>query len=355
MIVSVTEVASYKRCRRQWTINSRNRWGLTRLVPSRPLGLGTLVHAALGDWLELYKKGESMPEQGLAYLFLGHAQEAIDEAKSIYARQTGAVLSDSELAPYMEIIQMGFSMMNNYQKRWGRPVPDDFEVVSTEQRFQVPIPGTLHDREWVWEPADAGASSDIPQVRSKGWMVERVLDQPGYHYLEGRLDGILQRRADGKLFTLEHKTYGQRPREDVLFAQDQFMGYHWGLLQLAAEMDLDPALVAGVAYDGLWKRAAPPKSVDGHIGTLQDLFARRLITRPAQEIIEYEAFLAQIVTEMANNPFPYINRTSDGSCFWACSDNQLCLGMSRGEDTDHRLRTEYRVKPPDEEDEKDRG
>lgn len=357
MIVSTTERGSAKRCRRQWNINSRNRWGLTRIVAPGPLALGTLCHSTLGLWIDMTKRHQELvaasadsdrvmamllPEGALADMFLQYARDTVNEARAVYERQVGAPMSDSELAPLYESVTQGQAMMQNYQAYWKRPVPNDFDIIATEQRCTVPIPGSLHTQEWVMVQPD-------PVAHPYVWEPElRKYSSPRWHYLEGKLDAILRERRTGRLFVLEHKTYGQRPREDVLFTNDQFLSYHWILLQLAAEMGFNMRDVAGVAYDGLWKRAAPPKLVDGHKGMLADLFVRRLITRPAQELVEFEQMLLLEVMELANNPPIYLNRTSDGSCFWGCSDNQLCLAMSRGEDVEYTLRSQYKRKEPDE-------
>jgi PD-(D/E)XK nuclease superfamily len=342
MIISVTERGSYKRCRRQWMINSRNRWGMTRIVAPSPLALGTLIHSTLGIWLDMYKADTPLPSGGLADLFLQYANKTIADARQTYERQTGMPMSDGELAPLYESVLQGRCMMDNYQARWGQPIPDGFEIISTEQRCVVPIPGTEHRKEIVWVPDVAPAG--VPFAWRAKVMRYR---KPRLHYLEGKLDAIIREKRSGRLYVLEHKSYGQRPREDVLFSNDQFLAYHWLLLVVAGLMGLDVTKVAGVAYDGLWKRASPPKVVDGHPGTLMDLFCRRLITRPHQELVEFEDMLASEVLEMANDPPIYLNRTADGSCFWGCSDNQLCLAMSRGEDYAHMLRSQYRPKDPD--------
>lgn len=359
MIVSTTERGSYKRCRRQWLINSRNRWGLTKIVGPNPLVLGTLVHDTLGIWLEMRKKYDELaegspealalvlPQGALGDLFLQYAKNAIDEARAVYEQQVGAPMDSGELAPLFESVTQGRCMMDNYQERWRQPIPEGFEVISTEQRCVVPIPGTEHTSEWLWVPDSAAASQvDGHPALGRGRMVQVHYSDTRVHYLEGRLDGIIREKKSGRLYVLEHKSYGQRPREDVLFSQDQFLSYHWILLSLVVDMGLDVNSVAGVAYDGLWKRAAPPKTVDGHKGTLHDLFSRRLITRPMQELVEFEQELAAEVMEMAGDPAIYKHRAADGSCAW-CSDNQLCNAMSRGEDSEWLLQTKYKPKNAD--------
>lgn len=310
MIVSVTETGGeYMRCRRRWDLGSRNRQGLTRIVAGDALSLGTLIHAALADWL-------IHPDLRLKDIFTYRANESVETAKSIYTQQVGARPADSELHSLYEATIMGQAMMENYQEHWRTPLPPGFELVSPEQRVQVPIPGTEHTSEWIYDPE----TDKVKFVR---------YEDIRFHYLEGRLDGVI-REIEGpkKLYVLEHKTYSSRPSESSLLMNDQFTGYHYMLERL------ELGSVAGIAYDGLWKRAAPPKKVDNRAGILSDLFIRIKLPRSPLEVTEYEAMLRDKVFEMANNPAIYKNRTWDGSCNW-CDYEKLCTAMTLGEDTEY--------------------
>lgn len=286
MIISVTERAEYRRCRRRWNLGSSNRQGLTKLVPNTALGLGTLIHAALADWLV-------HPDLNLRHVFIFRAKQQVDIVKALYHKQTGRDLTQEELGNLWDAINLGSAMMENYQEHWKTPLPPGFELVSPEQRVQIPIPGTAH-------------------------------------ILEGRLDGII-RELEGKrrLYVLEHKTYSTRPDEETLSINDQFIAYQWMLTKL------DIGDVAGVAYDGLWKRAAPPKKVENRPGELHDLFVRTRLYRTRHELVEFEQQLALEAREMAGAPAIYMNRTWDGSCKWGCEYNTLCFAMSKGDDVDH--------------------
>lgn len=328
MIVSVTERASYKRCKRQWHLSSRNRLNLQPMVPATALALGTFVHSALGAWLV----DSSKPPK---HTFLEAARD--DRAKIIktYAEQNpGLSLDEAKLARIDEATILGYSMMENYELHWKTPLPDDLEVVAQEQRLHIAIPGTEHTEEWVYEDHPA---PEYRNVNHKGMHLVKY-DEPKFHYLQGRLDGIVKKGS--RLYVLEHKTYGARPDERVLRSTDQFVAYQWLLSQMDLGYD-----VAGVAYDGLWKRAAPPKKVDNREGKLSDLFCRLRIEHSHDVLSEFETMLAAEVNEMANNPHPYTNRTSDGSCFWGCSFESLCSAMTHGEDTNYMRKTEYTNKP----------
>lgn len=293
MIFRVTEILNYKRCRRMWDFSSESRQGLAKLVPSAAFNLGTAVHRGLEGWL----RGE---EPVAAYS--KECADTQDKINTIWHRRTGTDIPDSKLAPLLDTVILGAAMMQNYVKRWGAPLPDNYISIKPEQRVMVPIPNTDH-------------------------------------FLSGKMDGILG-DAHGRLFVLDHKTYNARPKKDVIEKAEQFIAYVWMLTKLAPEFNME---VAGLAYDGLWKRAEPPSKVDNRIGTLEDLFLRFLTIPSEEEIEEYENELTVVATEMGSNPYITHHRTTTGSCEWGCSHNELCYATSRGEDTQHILDTDYTV------------
>lgn len=332
MKISPTQIATYMRCRRQWHLTATSRLNLTPIIPGTALTLGSLVHAALQQWtVDWYTetpqtvKGAPIPDvQPPKDAFLRAAQIEQERIVSAYRLANGYNISSDELVKVSDAITMGFNMMDNYERKWKQPLPPDFIPLMMEQQVTIAIPGTMHDVEYVYD-----------DVLDK--MIGVPLAEPEPHYLVCKIDGVLLGTQTGKIYNLERKTYGQRPREEVLRSNSQFLTYDWAMLQLGlrdAQGDLYP--VAGTAYDGMWKRAAPPKG-----STLDDLFCRVLINRPPEELIEYGNMLTAIANEMANNPAIYINRTSDGSCFWGCGMNTLCLAMSRGEDVDYVRATQY--------------
>lgn len=286
MRVSVTELASWRRCRRMWNYASFNRMSLEPIVPQRALQFGTLWHKALEQW----SLNDSLT---LAEHFLLISDEHLTKLREDYKAQIGCYPSPGELEDTYINIELGQAMARNYQKRYHTPLPDGFVLVQPEQTIVVPIPDTPHE-------------------------------------LEGTLDGIA-RDKHGSYYVLEHKTFDKHPPESVLQTSDQFLGYLYILYRLVS-----PAhRVNGILYNGAWKRATPPR---GRV--FDDLFLRMPLNRSIEEIKEYEVQLAQQVTEMANDPPIYINRDRRG-CF-DCNFTRLCISQSRNEDTTPILKHFYK-------------
>lgn len=324
MIFGVTERPEYKRCRRRWDLGSRNRQGLMPIVPDMALGLGTLVHGAFEAWA-----GDS--NTSLEVHFLKYANARIEEVRTAYRENVGTSPTDSDIGSLLEGVVLGRAMMANYQAYWKTLVPDGYEIVANEQRIQVAIPGTEHTSEWLYDRiAQEPVLVKYPDVRM--------------HYLEGRLDQILRNQKTGYLYVRDYKTYSNRPNEEDLFHNDQFIAYTW----IAYQLDIGP--VAGLAYDGIWKRAAVPGKVDGRKGTLSDLFCRIRIERPIDEVQQFEKLLALEAMEMAGNPAIYTNHMWDGSCRWGCKFKDLCYAMDRGEDVEYTKSRKYMIRPQDADD-----
>lgn len=319
MIFGVTERPEYKRCRFRWDMGSRNRQNLTPVVPTMALGLGTICHSAFEMWAK-------EPEVRLEDHFMRASLGEVERAKDAYHSRVGTYPADHELGPLLESVLLGRNMMANYQDYWGSLMPEGYEVVATEQRIQVAIPGTEHQSEWIYEPDTGIVRQHIyPDVR--------------LHYLEGRLDMIMRRVSTGALYVRDYKTYSSRPNEEDLFHNDQFLAYVW----LATQLDIGP--VAGLAYDGIWKRAGIPKKVDNRAGVLADLFCRIRIERPVDELVRFQTLLALEALEMADNPAIYTNHMWDGSCRWGCNYKDVCYATDRGEDADFLKRTRYILRP----------
>lgn len=308
MRISVTERGTFRRCKRLWALTSASMQSLGTIVPRTNLALGKSVHAALAQWL-------IEPDASLPELFLHASAQDLGKIKAAYKSQVGADIGDDELAPYHESLQLGVSMMGNYQTKWGSPLFDGFTIVQAEVQLEIPIPTTDH-------------------------------------MLEARLDGIVRRDATGDLYILEHKTYDARPRAEILQMNDQFLAYIW-----CAER-LNIGKIMGIAYDGMWSRATPPRG-----SMFDDLFLRLIISRPRFEIdmfteqLIYEANDMAALKEMYYDPtnndrdrlaIPYPNRPWMG-----CTDDKmfdpLCTAMSVGDDYRHLLRTRYTKVTPDKE------
>ena len=304
MIFGVTERGTYKRCRRQWYLTSLNHRSLTPIIPRQALQIGTVYHQAQADWI-------TDPSTPLCEHFIKHANNEIERIKQNYLTNVGAPPSDEELEDSFSAMRMGHEMCINYEKHWKTPLPPDFTLVAPEQVIITPIPHSQHSL--VQHEHDC-----IP------CKTRHACD--GQNYLEGTLDSLI-RDDKGYLYILERKTYENRPKLQDLQHNDQFLAYMWITQQLRV------GEVAGIAYDGAWKRETPPRGK-----TLPDLFFREILRRPQVEVYEFERNLIRETNEMSTLPPEFINRRWEGC--WDCSVEPLCTAISRDEDTDFVL-TQY--------------
>jgi hypothetical protein len=260
------------------------------IVPRRSLSMGKMVHAALAQWLQ-------EPEANLAELFAHAAAQDLLDIKTAYKKKVGADIWDTELTDYYEGVNLGVSMMNNYQQKWGTPIFDTFDCLQPEVELTIPIPDTQH-------------------------------------FLKARLDGIIRERKTGDLYILEHKTYSNRPKEHKLEQDDQFLVYIWA----ARQMNLGD--VVGLAYDGMWSRAAPPRG-----STFDDLFTRLLIKRTEYAIesvgerLTHEAVLMEYAASAEHLTMDNYNRRWEG-CH-DCGFEQLCSLQSDGMEWESYMGTNY--------------
>lgn len=293
MIFSISEITSYMRCRALWNYGSTNRMRYSKIIPGVALNLGTAVHTALDEWT--FDKSISP-----VAAYLSKLAYMLDDAKVLYAQHTGGQQpSDEELAPYYDAVKLGTAMVNNYVVYWKQPLPPGFTVVDPEQEIIVEVPGTEH------------------KIKAK--LDELIVDE------------------HGQMFILERKTYSIRPLKGVIEYRPQFKCYVWAARQLLGNK------IAGIAYDGLWKRDHVPKGKK-----LEDLFTRMLIRPNQSELIEFENFLRFITNEMANDPYVYKHWIEESVSFIGCARCEFrtpCTAGSRGQDTDFFLKSQYYKRP----------
>lgn len=330
--ISVTERGSFRRCREAWDEGSLARKSLRPIVGAAALELGSTVHHALADWA-------SNPALSLSDLYAHHAYQALTKAQATYLAQVGAPISDSELAPLLDTFELGKAMLSMYQEYWETPVPQDFEVLSPEQTIFIPIPGTKQHCAHCFGngvlPASAVADAKLMLSGNANINTNTVpcpkCEGLGYtqHRLEATFDGLLRHKVTGAIYILEHKTFGQHPKDEELEHNDQFLAYIWALTKL----DIGP--VGGIAYDGLWKRDHVPKG-----RTMADMFKRTLLHRNAAELAQFEQMLAWEAADMTNPNLPiYHNRTPN--CMWDCMFYKVCDARARGEDVQWVYDTYY--------------
>lgn len=335
MMFSVTEVQSFKRCRRQWNYGSFNGQALTPIIQPKPyLDLGSMVHKALAYWTEKHQSEPDTPIN-LRHVFLTIASQQQQTVIARYTQATGHAPSDEEMGPLLDAIPLGAAMMENYQDYYKEPLPKHLRFCIPEQEIIIPIPGTEHpcpDCNTLVQGMmySEGTPALVPCTTCNGTGMV-------FHHLKARLDALAQDKRSN-IYIVERKTYDKRPDLLLLEASDQFIGYVWTAQQL------DLGSVVGIAYDGLFKRAAP--SSRSVAKTIDDLFVRTIITPAQDEVDEYGRELAETVTDMANNPHIYKNRQWQGC--WDCSFEQLCRAQSQGSDIEFIIRTQYMSRTEDD-------
>jgi hypothetical protein len=332
---SVTERQNAKRCPRLHRLSSKAGRHLGLIIPPVYLSTGSLIHK--GSQLWLLDQSQSYESWVMVA-----ASQLLEKVDARYLKQVGAPISEEEKQPLWDAIDFARVMARNYQTMWGSPLPEGFTLIRPEQRAIVPVPGTEHPCETCW-----GYSAERDWRTTLCNECKGDPDYVAYHYLDGRFDGLIQDAA-GRIHILEHKTYNSRPSEEGLAHNDQFLTYMW----LAIQLNIGD--VAGIAYDGLWRRTEVPKS-----RTFQDLFLRRTILRTRSELLELQRMLPNELNFMARQiaapEDPWINRRWQGcyDCSFAdkvtrsTSRTGLCTAISRNENVAGVLNLYYTERDDD--------
>jgi len=314
MIVSVTEINAWKRCRWYWLHNSFNGLALERAITLPPFALGTMAHASIQFW-------QDHPTATLEQVIMDYDVRALQNTQAIIehykAHMSGIDPSPMELKANLAAMVMGRAMIINYYnyysapQRGGGPLPTGYALIASEQTLTVPIPHTEHCL-YNEPPSASGLSrfgSDHCETCNCGLVFcacrgGHVMDVPAViqacqccidtNYLEGTFDGVVQvpdtNTGELKLYVLEHKTFSRHPTDDGLEHNEQFLRYLW----LATRSGLIPeGEVGGILYNGLWKREKVP---DGRV--MDDMFHRALLDRTPAELDRCTTQLEQVSMEM---------------------------------------------------------
>lgn len=337
---SVTDRGTFRRCRRRWDYSSNMRKNLTNVGSGpEPLELGGLIHRALADWIVIWQEDQNAAqrENMLRSLFAMCAAQRQQEIIESFKERTGRTeIPEGFLDSLHNVVNLGLDMMANYQAFHKSPLPAHMSFASPEQEVLVPVPGTEHRCNSCFRVASENDNSsgvwlkfparkDCEDCNGTGFL---------YHYLSATLDGLTQDEKDW-LYVLEHKTYEQRPKPMDLAMNDQFTGYCWVVRELKI------GKVAGVAYDGMWKRSEPPKYMqrERRAGKMDDLFIRKVLRKSDEELDEWGRNLALEITEMANNPEIYPNVPWQGCS--DCNFQEICYMQMRGEDPSNLIKLKY--------------
>lgn len=322
MKISVTGRGTFKRCAQQYHYYRVEQ--LTPIVTNTAFLTGRLHDETLEQWT-------LDPTINTDDALMENAKRALLSAVTTYKEQTGFNFTTSELQPYWDSVEMARAMMRMYTDYWKSPLPEGYTSIEAQQTIIRPIPGCEHERcKDCYHGAILSVHNDVTGVCSE-------CNGTGYvtHELEGKLDGVIRKDSNNALFVREIKTYGSRPTDDTLSNNDQFLAYLWLLGGI-----VPPTQIAGVAYDGMWKRDHVPKGRQ-----LDDLFLRTILTRSQHEIDMFEKQLA-IEARVMYNATPYTNRRWEG-CY-DCGYKKICDAHWKGDDEDYIRKTFYTIRQRNE-------
>ncbi len=197
MKVDVSEIKTFKACKRQWQLTSRNKFHLRPMITPPAFAFGTIFHEAL------------------AQLYL---DVPLDKVMEMVRRE---MQSDTDAAL--------LAMVPGYYKN---VLPDDLErftVLDIEHHFNI-IPTTSFG-EYLFPL--------IPSTDPKTG--ERIYDANGNPVMEpglticGSIDMIVLDKEEGKIYGFEHKTCKNFRDESYLWLDEQPRVYTWALKKFVEE------------------------------------------------------------------------------------------------------------------------
>lgn len=191
MKVDVSEIKTFKACRRQWQLSSRNRFHMRPIVTPPQFALGTIFHEAL------------------AQMYLG---VSLDKIMEMVRRE---MQTDNDAAL--------LAMIPGYYNKVLPGDLDRFTVLDIEWHFEVPP--TTSDGEYLF-PIEHKVD------KTTG---EYCYDDNGNPIMEpslvicGSVDMIVVDKAEGKIYGFEHKTCKNFRDESYLWMDEQPRVYTWAL------------------------------------------------------------------------------------------------------------------------------
>lgn len=313
--LSHSKVKTWRRCHRAYHYKYTEK--LRKKTKARPLMMGSLIH----EVLELELQGKPFE-----HIFNKYQKEI----RSIFEEERAEFDLDS-VVPNARII------MDGYLKFYKQ---DPVEYLAIEKEVQAElIPGVI---------------------------------------VEGKIDGIVRKKSDGRVFIFERKTCKQMPKEDVRLSDIQSVIYYWLLPASGYRRKLD-----GIMWD--YVRSKPPTVPEllkkgslslANIETTPEVYLEA-IKKHKLKPQDYAEMLKKLELKRSQFfkrvPLPYSNTLRDNivsdlkdtakeiltfgevlkdrnlgrDCSW-CEFYSLCQSELRGLDSDFIRRKEYEVKKREE-------
>lgn len=208
--IHVSDVRSFKTCRRKWNWSSPLRRNLEPVIPYMPFFTGRAIHFALDQY---YTNGTPLTKS---------AGEFIQEERKGMIERTGAMWEKEE-EKVQEQVDLIVGMLEHYDtwvkkqhdQRWS---DDQFQFIVMETEFSVPL------------RTPSGRAS--PRV-----------------YLAGRFDGVVARHDDGSIWLWETKTTRSIDEMTKSLANDEQCGAY-----MYAAQELLGVPITGVVYNLMRKK-----------------------------------------------------------------------------------------------------
>lgn len=207
MKVDVSEIKTFRACKRQWQLSSRNKFHIVPIVAPPQFAFGTIFHEAL------------------AQMYLG---VSLDKVMEMVRRE---MQSDNDAAL--------LAMVPGYYKEVLADDLDRFKVLDIEHHFD--IAPTTSDGEYLFD-----------MVRSKGPDGNYLYDSSGNPMYEpalticGSIDMIVLDKLQNKIYGFEHKTCKNFRDESYLWMDEQPRVYTWALQRYVSAYNAKQ-------YDQWWK------------------------------------------------------------------------------------------------------
>nr|DAJ97127.1 MAG TPA: PD-(D/E)XK nuclease superfamily protein [Caudoviricetes sp.] len=197
MKVDVSEIKTFKTCKRQWQLSSRNKFHMRPIVTPPQFALGTIFH------------------ESLAQLYLGVPYE------KVMAMVRREMQTDNDAAL--------LAMIPGYYKNVLPGDLDRYRVLDIEHHFEIAPKTSDGECLFPLEPMVDKATGEV-QYDANGdpLMVSSLL-------VCGSIDMIVLDEAQNKIYGFEHKTCKSFRDESYLWMDEQPRVYTWALKEYVEE------------------------------------------------------------------------------------------------------------------------
>lgn len=197
MKVDVSEIKTFKTCKRQWQLSSRNKFHMRPIVTPPQFALGTIFH------------------ESLAQLYLG---VPLNKVMAMVRRE---MQTDNDAAL--------LAMIPGYYKNVLPGDLDRFKVLDIEHHFEIAPKTSDGECLFPLEPMVDKATGEV-QYDANGdpLMVSSLL-------VCGSIDMIVLDEAQNKIYGFEHKTCKSFRDESYLWMDEQPRVYTWALKEYVEE------------------------------------------------------------------------------------------------------------------------